>query len=144
MKTLLLICVCVTMLTQCLMSAEIYIWQEGVRDDGAKDDSSEQLVYVLMYPVTNGIIKPIVFKQFDSKQMEDTITFAVKFGDIKAGSTLVYYNLPSRSVSLNSTSSFVGSALQKIPDWAPSEEKRKGFEAFCRKLGLTFIVGPMS
>lgn len=78
------------------------------------------VVYVLLLPAENGTTRPLVYRTFDSQDMELDIRNLARHGDIPSGSVLHFDALPD---------------LER-----PTDAQIQAFKDFCKKLGITVVI----
>jgi hypothetical protein len=125
MKKTILVLLCLTLTTAATLAKDYHLVTTQLRGAPASGTPPEfPVVYVLLAPDISGQLNPMVYKAFDSKDMELDIGLLVRSGIIAPGSVLHF---------------------DPKPDLArPSDAQIQAFRDFCKKLGITLAVRPTS
>jgi hypothetical protein len=114
MKTITLIFLCLTLTTAAGLAEDYHLVVRQVFDGSAAERSP---LYVLLLPNHN----PVIFKTFDSKDMENVIGSC-----LLSGSVLRYDPNPDI----------------EIPTGRPTEAQIQSLADYCKKKGISLIVSP--
>jgi hypothetical protein len=121
MKTITLIFLCFTLTTAATFAKDYHLVTTVLRGAPASGTPAEfPVVYVLLAPDITGQLNPMVYKTFDSKDMELDIGVLIRSGIIAPGSILHFDPKPDLD--------------------RPSDAQIQTFKDFCKKLGITFVV----
>jgi hypothetical protein len=121
MKTITLIFLCITLTTAAAWAKDYHLVTTQLRGAPASGTPAEfPVVYVLLFSGENGEVHPLVYKTFDSKDMELDIRNLIRHGDIAPGSVLHFDPTPD---------------LER-----PTDAQIQSLKDFCKKLGITLVV----
>ena len=121
MKTITLIFLCFTLTTAATFAKDYHLVTTVLRGAPASGTPAEfPVVYVLLAPDITGQLNPMVYKTFDSKDMELDIGVLIRSGIIAPGSVLHFDPKPD---------------LER-----PPEAQIQALKDFCKKLGITLVV----
>ena len=119
MKTITLIILVVTLNAMAVLARDYPVLDKDVHlvvreiADGSAAEASP--IYVLLLPDHN----PVIFKTFDSKDMERVIR------DCLASGSVLHYD-PNPDI--------------EVPTGRPTSAQMQALKDFCKKLGITFVV----
>jgi hypothetical protein len=121
MKKIILVLFCLTLTTAATLAKDYHLVTTQLRGAPASGTPAEfPVVYVLLVPDITGQLNPMVYKTFDSTDMELDIGGLIRSGIIASGSVLHF---------------------DPKPDLArPSDTQIEALKNFCKKLGITFVV----
>ena len=121
MKTITLILFCFTLTTTATFARDYHLLTTVLRGAPASGTPAEfPVIYVLLAPDITGQLNPMIYKTFDSKDMELDIGALIRSGIITPGSVLHFDPKPDLD--------------------RPSDAQIEVFKYFCKKLGITFVV----
>jgi hypothetical protein len=121
MKTITLVLLCITLTTAAAWSKDYHLVTTQLRGGPASDTPAEfPVVYVLLAPDITGKLNPLVYKTFDSKDMEQDIGVLIRSGIIAPGSVLHFDPMPD---------------LER-----PTDVQIQSLTDYCKKLGITLVV----
>jgi hypothetical protein len=121
MKTITLILLCITLTTTAAWAKDYRLVTTVLRGAPASGTPAEfPVVYVLLAPDITGQLNPMVYKTFDSKDMELDISILIRSGIIAPGSVLHFDPKPD---------------LER-----PTDAQIQALQDFCKKLGITLVV----
>jgi hypothetical protein len=118
MKTITLILLCITLTTAATFAKDYHLVTTQLRD--APASGKFPVVYVLLAPDITGQLNPMVYKTFDSKEMELDIGALIRSGIIAPGSVLVFDP---------------NARLER-----PTDAQIQSLTDYCKKLGITLVV----
>jgi hypothetical protein len=121
MNKIILALFCLTLATTAALAKDFHL--EATQLRGAHTSGSPPqlpVVFVLLFPIENGEVRPMVYESFGSEDMQVDIRALVKHGDIPPGSTLHFNPTPDLK--------------------HPTDAQIQAFKDFCKKLGITFVV----
>jgi hypothetical protein len=120
MKTIILVLFCLT-LTTAAWAKDYHLVTTQLRGAPASGTPAEfPVVYVLLSPDENGGVNPLVYKTFDSKDMELDIGALIRSGFIAPGSVLHFDPTPD---------------LER-----PTGAQIQSLKGYCKKLGISLVV----
>jgi len=121
MKTITLILLCFTLTTAAACAKDYHLVTTQLRGAPASGTPAEfPVIYVLLAPDTTGQLNPMVYKTFDSKDMELDIGVLIRSGIIAPGSVLHFDPKPD---------------LER-----PTDTQIRSLTDYCKKLGITLAV----
>ena len=121
MKTITLILLCITLTTAAALAKDYHLVTTQLRGAPASGTPPElPVVYVLLAPDKTGQLNPMVYKTFDSKDMELDIGGLIRSGIIAPGSVLVFDP---------------NARLER-----PTDAQIQSLTDYCKKLGITLVV----
>ena len=122
MKTITLILLYITLTTAAAWAKDYHLVTTQLRGAPASGTPAEfPVVYVLLAPDISGQLNPMVYKTFDSKDMELDIGVLMRSGIIAPGSVLHFDPKPD---------------LER-----PTDAQIQSLKDYCKKLGITLVVG---
>ena len=122
MKTIILVLFCLT-LTTAAWAKDYHLVTTPLRGAPASGTPAEfPVVYVLLAPDITGQLNPLVYKTFDSKDMELDIGVLIRSGIIAPGSVLHFDPKPDLEF--------------------PTEAQIQALKDYCKKLGISLVVTP--
>jgi hypothetical protein len=118
MKTITLFLLYITLTTAAAWAKDYHLMTTQLRGAPAEFP----VVYVLLAPDISGQLNPMVYKTFDSKDMELDIGVLIRSGIIAPGSVLHFDPKPD---------------LER-----PTDAQIQSLKDYCKKLGITLVVSP--
>ena|ERR1700722_606162 len=121
MKKVILVLFCLTLTAAATFAKDYDLVATQLRGAPVSGTPAEfPVVYVLLAPDITGQLNPLVYKIFDSKDMELDLGALVRSGIIAPGSVLHFNTAP---------------AMERPPD-----TQIQSLTDYCKKLGITFVV----
>jgi hypothetical protein len=121
MKKIILVLFCLTLTTAATFAKDYHLVTTVLRGAPASGTPAEfPIVYVLLAPDITGQLNPMVYKTFDSKDMELDIGVLIRSGIIAPGSVLHFDPKPD---------------LER-----PTDAQIQSLTDYCKKLGITLVV----
>jgi hypothetical protein len=122
MKKIILVLFCLTLTTATTFAKDYHLVTTVLRGAPASGTPAGfPVVYVLLAPDITGQLNPMVYKTFDSKDMELDIGVLIRSGIIAPGSVLHFDPKPD---------------LER-----PTDAQIQSLTDYCKKLGITLVVG---
>jgi hypothetical protein len=122
MKKIILVLLCLTLTTAAAWAKDYNLLPTQLRGAPASGTPAEfPVVYVLLAPDITGQLNPLVYKTFDSRDMELDIGVLIRSGIIAPGSVLHFD--PKQDLE------------------QPTHAQIQSLKDYCKKLGITLVVG---